>query len=464
MSFVIYDLTFLAIFTIAIVWFLIAKRKNLEREGIVFLYKTKIGLKVIDYLGTKHKKVLKILSYVIVVSGYVLMATMIYLLINLIFIFSQRDLVQIIKVPPLMPLIPYLPSLFKIEWLPPLYFTYWIIILAVVAIVHEGAHGIYSRYNKIKVKSTGFGFLGPLLAFFVEPDEKQMKKSKIFPQLTILGAGVFANIIASIFFFLIMWLFFSMAYTPAGALFNTYSFSMVPVAGLSNITIENEQLQIDGINATQVMINGKSYFMWDGHIELLEEYEEGYMKVYQDLPAVREKMKGAIIQINDKKIMSHDDIREEIRKHKIGDEISVTTKDDDEILNYDIVLGESYDEEGVPVIGVGVLISESSGIRGIMLKMMNAFRDPSLKYEPKGGSDFIEFIYFLLWWIVLINIGVALFNILPIGITDGGRFWYLSVLGITKSEKIAGISYKIVTWIILAIFALLMVYWGIGII
>ena len=64
---------------------------------------------------------------------------------------------------------------------------------------------------------------------------------------------------------------------------------------------------------------------------------------------------------------------------------------------------------------------------------------------------------------VLVNIGVALFNILPLGITDGGRFFYLTILGLTKNEKIAMKSYKFITGLILFIFLLLMILWAIGI-
>mgnify|MGYP001580174059 CR=1 FL=1 len=44
-----YDLVFLAIFTIFIVWFLYTRRKNLDREGILFLYRTKFGIRAIDW-------------------------------------------------------------------------------------------------------------------------------------------------------------------------------------------------------------------------------------------------------------------------------------------------------------------------------------------------------------------------------------------------------------------------------
>ena len=60
----------------------------------------------------------------------------------------------------------------------------------------------------------------------------------------------------------------------------------------------------------------------------------------------------------------------------------------------------------------------------------------------------------------IINLLVALFNMLPLGILDGGRFFYLTVWGITRSEKVGKKAYSLMTWILLASLALLMVRWG----
>ena len=72
------------------------------------------------------------------------------------------------------------------------------------------------------------------------------------------------------------------------------------------------------------------------------------------------------------------------------------------------------------------------------------------------------FVYNLLWWLVLISISVALMNMLPMGIFDGGRFFYLTILLLTKSEKKAKFWFKISTNVLLGLFFLLMVFWGIS--
>ncbi len=51
MSFLVYDLIFLAAFLIFFSVFLYTRKKNLKKEGLLLLYKTKWGIKLIDYIG-----------------------------------------------------------------------------------------------------------------------------------------------------------------------------------------------------------------------------------------------------------------------------------------------------------------------------------------------------------------------------------------------------------------------------
>ena len=57
------------------------------------------------------------------------------------------------------------------------------------------------------------------------------------------------------------------------------------------------------------------------------------------------------------------------------------------------------------------------------------------------------------------NISVALANMLPLGIFDGGKFFYLTVWGITGRRKIAERAFKISTYSILILVAVLMIRW-----
>lgn len=481
MGFFIYDVTFLIIFSLFVAVFLYKRRKNLKREGILYLYRTKVGIKFIDFIGTKYKKILRVLGYFVVILGYVLMIAMLYLLFRIVYLFFKfPEIVRFIKIPPIMPLIPYLPSIFKVEFLPPFYFTYWIIAIAIIAISHEFSHGIFAKLNGIKIKSTGFGFLGPFLAAFVEPDEKQMAKKPIFSQLSVLSAGSFANVIMTILFFIVLYLFFTLTFTQAGATFDTYVVTTVNITSITSVgnytiknanaekilnLIENEKIksdfviEFDGkVNLTTINIGDKIYFTNIESLKAQLKTEQKQIAVYDDMPAIKAGLKGTIIEIDDINIRNNEELVRELAKHKPKDSIKIKTKFNEEILTYDLQLAEHPQKPGKAFLGIANLKTEKSGVLGFFYKLFTFFKKPATAYEPKFNS-LIIFIYNLLWWIVIINISVALINMLPVGLFDGGRVFYLTVLALTKKEKMAKKSFVIATYIILFLFLLLILSW-----
>tara|TARA_Y100000031_G_scaffold135986_1_gene159681 strand:- start:474 stop:785 length:312 start_codon:yes stop_codon:yes gene_type:complete len=96
---------------------------------------------------------------------------------------------------------------------------------------------------------------------------------------------------------------------------------------------------------------------------------------------------------------------------------------------------------------------------GWLINQYYKIKDPFIYYTPTWDGEFVKFILDLLWWIVVINILVALFNMLPVSILDGGRFFYLTVWGITGNEKWGKKAFSYATWAILAILALMMARW-----
>lgn len=72
-------------------------------------------------------------------------------------------------------------------------FWFWIITIAVILIPHEMMHGIVARAEKIRLRSVGLLLLAIFPGAFVEPDEKQLKKSRLLTRLRIFAAGSFAN-------------------------------------------------------------------------------------------------------------------------------------------------------------------------------------------------------------------------------------------------------------------------------
>jgi len=70
--------------------------------------------------------------------------------------------------------------------------------LFLVIVIHEFSHGIVAIAHKIKVKSSGIFFLGPLMGAFVEPDEKQLSKKSDVVQYSVFAAGPLSNILLSL--------------------------------------------------------------------------------------------------------------------------------------------------------------------------------------------------------------------------------------------------------------------------
>lgn len=456
MSFMIYDIILLVLFSIFAGIFLYKNRKKLEKDGMLFLYRTKWGIKLINKIGNKYQKLLKFFSYISIGVGYILMIIVVYLILKTTYIYFTSPLIKQIKVPPLMPIVPYINKI--VPGLPVFYFVYFIIAILIVATIHEFSHGIFARRFGINIKSTGFAFFKYFPAFFgafVEQDDKQMKEKTKFEQMSVLSAGVFANIIMTLIFLVILLVFFSLAFTPAGVQFNSYSSSIINISEISSIN----NVSVKNIDSTKLieLMNGSIL----GNIKAGNKTYAGVANlgdgikilVYDDSPAIKAKLTGAITSINGANILNLETLKEELSKYSPGEEVIIKTTE----RKYNIILGENPLDKNKPFLGIGFPQTNKRGIMGKIAIIFSYFKKPEIYYKPKCSAS--SFFYNLLWWIMLINLAVALFNMLPLGFLDGGRFFYLTILGITKSKNTAKKSFSIATHLILFLFLLLMIRW-----
>lgn len=178
----------LAIIFYAVIYILFLRYRSrfTVQNKFFVLYKTKIGLKLMDRIAN-YSKTLKVLSYLSISLAFIGMIFIFYILVK-----GTYDLIFLPASQPI--LAPVLPGV-AIAGLPVLSFWHWIISILIIAVVHEFCHGVYARVNKIEIKSSGFAFLGPILAAFVEPNEKKMQKKSKHAQLSILSAGPSSNIL-----------------------------------------------------------------------------------------------------------------------------------------------------------------------------------------------------------------------------------------------------------------------------
>lgn len=254
-----YDLLFVIIFYFILYSLFFIYRKKFDVQSKVFiLYRTKIGLRLMERIS-KHKKILELLGFFSVVLGFIGMAFILYLLF--------KGVYSLFYVPSAAPVLaPVLPGI-KIAGMPVLSFWHWIIAILIIATVHEFFHGVYARKIGVAIKSSGFAFLGPLLAAFVEPDEKQMAKKKKYPQLQVLSAGPFSNIIFAGIILIIMI-----------SVFNPISNSIIQEKGLVIVSIDNtmpinKSLLKPGMNIDNV--DGKNISNKDDFLNAINSKKPG---------------------------------------------------------------------------------------------------------------------------------------------------------------------------------------------
>ena len=480
-DFLIYDIILLIIFAVFLSIFLYRGRKNLKREGLLLLYKTSWGIKLINKIGKKYKKTLQVLSYVSISLGYLLMAGVLYLVGRIVWIYlTLPEIVKTIKVPPITPLVPYLPQIFQLDFLPPFYFIYWIIIIAIIAITHEIAHGIFAAKNNVEIKKTGFGFfpffIPIFLAAFVEPDEKEMANKKISKQLAILSAGTFANILTAVLFFFVLFGFLSLAFTPSGVVSDSYPYtpiiigtvSMVNNINITNPTYENVLQAMEGEGLNSIKTKEGNFLATKTMLEG-QKNENGVYVVYYDSPAINSRLESVILKINGVTISNVNKLSEELSKYSPGDKITLNVLGKDgEDYDRDIILGH-HPKNGGAWLGLsfsqkdtGILGQSFASLLPLKVKPSDVCshlsKQSNVCYSPRMGG-FSFFIYDLLRWIILVSVSVALINMLPIGMFDGGKYFYLTVLALTKSEKIAKKAFKFSTYLFLLLLVVLLIAW-----
>ncbi|MBN1385553.1 site-2 protease family protein [Candidatus Woesearchaeota archaeon] len=199
-------------FILFLIIFTIIKRKSVVLQKVlwpvvyVIMWKTGFGLKLMDRWGKKYKGLIQLLGQASIGLAFLGMA---YISISiLIVIFKMITAPESIQggfalVLPFtnIPGVGYLP------------FTYWIIAIFVLAVVHEFSHGVMARAYDVPVQSSGFAIfsiIAPIIpAAFVEPDEKVLQKRDEVTQNSVFAAGPISNVALGFVFLLIMMFVFA---------------------------------------------------------------------------------------------------------------------------------------------------------------------------------------------------------------------------------------------------------------
>ncbi len=183
-------LVFLALIAI----FFYYDRKNVERQSVLLLRKTKKGKAFLTNLGQRFPRLWWVYGTLAVVIGFYVSAYIFYWLL-----FMTMTSLTSEAAPGLALVLPSpttetvaVPGVIGVP------FWFWIITIFLLILVHEGSHGIMAARERVRIKTLGWGLLIAIPLAFVEPDEKQLQKEKPMKQLRVFAAGSFGNFVLAV--------------------------------------------------------------------------------------------------------------------------------------------------------------------------------------------------------------------------------------------------------------------------
>ncbi len=349
--------------------FVYKKRHEIEVVRVLppimffYMYRTKVGIDLMDVLAKRYNNVLKRISKLIVPIGFIGMA---FVSVEMV-----RNLVMSLLHPQAISgAALVLPIQAKGVFYVP--FFYWIISILVVVVVHEFCHGLFSRVAKVPVLSSGFAFLSILLpivpAAFVEPNEKLLLRRSVREQLAVFAAGPVSNLVFGLLFMLVSLLLTHYIVSPM------YLYDGTEVSSLQS-----------------------GYAVYDSGIKPGE----------------------IILAIAGVPIKKVDDFKTAMDGKKPGDRVDVQTNKS----VYNLELGANPTDAAKPYLGV-IIMQKKSMINPSMIK------------------DIVVWFDGLLFWIFVLSLGVGFFNLLPLGIVDGGRM-FLSAANLVFSKDRATKIYHV---------------------
>jgi membrane-associated protease RseP (regulator of RpoE activity) len=332
-------------------------RKNIDFKYILFMRRTKRFTILIDRIARISPFFWKAVGSLAVFVCFIAMAYGTYILIQTAYLVYTGVITQ----PGLQIALPIPSSQMSVGpgfiGIP---FWIWIITVAIILIPHEAFHGIIARAQKIKLKSVGLLLLAIFPGAFVEPDEKQVKKSKLIIKMRIFAAGTFINLSIGILVIILAQFFIWSPNINGIVVTNVNQTSPAGYAGIQQGTI----IESIGSQKTTMGFSDYSFLV----LTISNSTSENITNILSSLIVFKS-----------------------LSIYKPGDFVTLKTSSG----NYNLSLGEHPQIKGFPYIGIS--------------SMVNA-RYPSM----------FLFIFPLLGMIALLSIFVGIFNILPLYPLDGG--------------------------------------------
>ena len=361
-------------------------RKNIDFKYILFMRRTKRFTNLIDRIARISPLFWKAVGSLAVFICFIAMIYGTYILIQTAYLVY----IGVITQPGLQLALPIPSSQMSVGpgfiGIP---FWIWIITVAIILIPHEAFHGVIARAQKIKLKSVGLLLLAIFPGAFVEPDEKQVKKSKLITKMRIFAAGTFINLSIGILVIILAQFFIWSPNINGIVVTNVNQTSPAGYAGIQQGTI----IESIGNQKTTMEFSDYSFLV----LTISNSTSENITNVLSSLIVFKS-----------------------LSRYKPGDFVTLKTSSG----NYNLSLGEHPQIKGFPYIGIS--------------SMVNA----------KDTSMFL-FIFPLLGMIASLSIFVGIFNILPLHPLDGGLM--VEALAEKYAKKRSKKIVKVIAYLIIII-------------
>ncbi|MBI4173723.1 MAG: site-2 protease family protein [Candidatus Aenigmarchaeota archaeon] len=357
-------------FIVLLAILVVKDRDKFTRDSIMLLRKTQRGKAFLTRLGERHPTFWKYVGMAGVFVGFGMSIWILWTFVNL----SMANIISpkpesglSLVLPSPGPSAQILPGVIAVP------FWYWIITIALLAIVHEGMHGVMAAREKIRIKSLGWGLLLVIPLAFVEPDEKQLQKKSVWAQLRVFAAGSFANFVLGTLCLLLLSFTIGYAYQPNGVAFGE-------------------------------LLTGS--------------------------PAQAANLTGTILAIDGSRINGLQDLVTALEQAGVGKEIEIATSTPGGEKAYRLTTIQHPDlpNSSRGYIGIGGLAEyltlkpAFAGLAGVFAFLAGTAPFYSLQ---NGG---------LLFYLAVLNIGIGAFNMMPIKALDGGRMWELAFQRVSRKH------------------------------
>jgi membrane-associated protease RseP (regulator of RpoE activity) len=350
----------ISIIALLIAWVAIigtAKALRLEKRGFeikpfMLMYKNHGVSSTLDKIVSINRGAVSIFSNVSVVAGAAMMVFAVWFLVNnLINYFHANE--QFSEVTLLIPGV-------TIRSVPNL--VYFLLAAPIVLVIHEVAHGIVARLEKIKVKSGGFAIIIALIAGFIEPDEEEFNRARRISKIRVIAAGSTSNMLFS--FIIVGLLLFNPSFgnvlealspTLRGLFYND------PIGVPIVSVIEGSGAEKAGIKAGDI-----------------------------------------IVGINDTQIRTPQDLAKV--KLTPGEQVNVKVLRDGELINLQVTIGRAEDDPNRGLIGI--------------VRDMFPYMPPKVNFWIPWPQE----VFMFLLWLWMLSFFIGIFNMLPMLPLDGEKY------------------------------------------